>query len=372
MGNIDARVTERSVERPLTRERRTEEDLLGNFSGLLAVGSRETDIWKVVSRLPMERIPEALRQLREAREQVPEGSRNAQRLAEIESALYFHWAETDPQAALANVVAMPETTEPAAQTRKGLLLTSVLTAWMRTDPNAAYRAVKDDEKLEYFGRDLLVRTWTPENVFQNLNLYPENHQLLLGWYCGAAAEDPARRNAILSALRENPELRDRNWGYQLLFRSWGYQDFNAAVAEAENLKLPGMIQQLVRENLELRPQKVMPWAAQRDIPPGGPLWEKGYSEWLGFDGPGARQWLKEQAPLWESNGHSSAVAGFLAQDFTNAQSMKFTTEQEAAARRLTELVGRWKANDPEAAEKWLDTAPQPARQLLEGKGKDTR
>jgi hypothetical protein len=370
VGKTDAEpvVVTHKAERPMTRERRTEEDALVNFSGLLAANSRETDIWKVVSRLPAEKIPEALRRLREARAKFPEDGLDARRLGEIEAAVYFHWAEMDPQAALADVVAMPVPRKLADQLRHSLLMKTVLTAWMRTDANAAYRAVKHDEKLEYYGRDLLVRLWTPENVFDNLNRYPEGHQLLLGWYCGKAAEDPEERSAMLAALKERPDLKNRDRGYQLLFRSWGYKDFNAAIAEAEAQKMPGIMKQLVQDNIEMSPQTVFPWATQRGVPIGGPLWEKGYYEWLGFGGPEARQWLAKQAPVWESQGNSASAAGFLAEDFTNAQAMKFTAEQESAGRRLTELMERWKAKDPAAAEKWLDTAPPAARELLTGMG----
>ena len=350
------------------RGRRVEEDVFENFKSLLSGGSKETDIWKVVSRLPVAAIPDALKELRAAQAVTASHCREARRLDEIESALYFHWAELDPVAALADVAEIPKSFEASAQIRKSRLVSSVLAAWMRTGAETAYWAVKDDEEFGYIGRDMLVQTWTPGNVFENLAKHPDKHRDLLGWYCVAAARSPFRRDAMLTALREQPKMKDRDWGYQLLFRSWGYNDFNSAMAGAEAQNLPGMITQLMRDNLETRPQKVMPWAAKNNLPPGGPLWEQGYHEWLGFDGPGARRWLGEQAPVWESKGHSAAVAGFLAQDLANAETMKFTADQEAAARKLTELVARWKNNDPAAAAKWLETAPEAARELLTGKG----
>ncbi|RYD21375.1 MAG: hypothetical protein EOP88_11635 [Verrucomicrobiaceae bacterium] len=347
--------------------RRVELDDFARFEELLD-GGKDTDIWKAVSRLPKETLPDAFRRLREKRAITASDSPDAQWLDDIESALYFHWAELDPQAALADVVAFPETTDESERTRKGQLMKSVLTAWMRTDPNAAYRSVKDDEKLEYYGRDLLVRLWKPENVFENLKLYPENHQLLLGWYCGAAAEDPVKRNAMLVALKEQKDMQHRDWAYLLLFRSWGYSDFGSAMAEAEAQQLPGTVKQLIQDNLRSNPWQVLPWSSTKDIPPGGPRWEEGYSQWLDMDGPSAREWFNKQAPLWESKGHSAAVAGFLAQDLDDSQQNKSSDGEEAAAKNLTELMNRWKGKDPATAAKWLETAPPAARKLLSGEG----
>ncbi|RYD26149.1 MAG: hypothetical protein EOP87_23225, partial [Verrucomicrobiaceae bacterium] len=305
--------------------RRIDLDDFGKFEELLKEGS-ETDIWKTVSRLPRERMPDAIRRLKEIEAVTATGSPEYL-LRDIKSALYFHWAEMDPRAALADVVAIPKSTDQDERARKGLLMTSVLTAWMRTDPDAAFRAVKDDENLEYYGRDLIVKLWTPENVFENLKKYPENHQLLLGWYCGENANDTVKRNAMLQALKEQPDMKDRDWAYMLLFRGWGYEDFDAAMAEAESQKRTGTVTQLMQDNLNRNPDKVLRWAAAKDIPPGGPLWEDGYRYWLNFDKPAAKDWFEKQAPLWESKGYHSTVAGFMAKQLAIGQAANSAGEK---------------------------------------------
>ncbi len=189
--------------RTSVREKRMSEDPWQQFTALLTHASRESDIWNIVSQLPADRIPDALRDLRTAQYQAPTGSGEAERLAEIESALYFHWAETDPQAALADVSTMPGEPDQKARSRRTVLLKSVLAAWMRVDANGAYRAVKDHKDFGYTGRDMLVATWTPKNVFQNANLYPDKHGDLLGWYCVAAAENHTKRNAMLTPSRNS-------------------------------------------------------------------------------------------------------------------------------------------------------------------------
>ncbi len=360
------------VDRPSPRDRRTEEDPVAGFRGLLEAGSRETDVWKVISRLPGAAIPEALRRVAEARGAAASGTEETKRLDEIEAALYFHWAESDPQAALAAAVAIPETHEMMAGIRRENLLKSVMAAWMRTDPNAAYRAVKDDEKLEYYGRDQLVRTWTPANVFENLELYPETQDLLLGWYCLGTATDPASRNAMLAALKEQPEMAHRDWGYQLLFRGWGQTDFHAAMTEAQAQQLPKIVKQLVKDNISHNPALALPWAVKNNLPPDGKSWEEGYQFWLRTDGPGARKWLAEQAPAWESSGHTDVVAGFLAKEYGLSIATQHAATQEAARKRLSDFMEKWQTKDPEAAGNWLETAPPPIREIFAGEGDPER
>lgn len=352
--------------RKVARERENRGDPFEGFAQLLS-GGGDGDIWKIVSRLPLNRIPDALERLKEMRERTPGWTPDAFRLLEIESALYFRWAESAPEAALADVEATPIPAHGWASIRRRQLRESLMAAWMRSDPDAAYRAVKDDPKLEYMGRSQLVRTWTPADVFENLKRYPKNHQLLLGWYCAAAAEDPVKRAATLQALKEQPGLRNRETAYELLFRSWGYNDFEAAMAEARSQELPAMVSQLLHDNVEQSPQKVLPWAATHDVSPENDPWVKGYAGWLASDAPAARQWFSEQAPRWESQGHSETVAGFLLQDVLHEGSHPSRSGQESSTGKLTELLARWRSKDPQAASRWLDSAPAAARDLI-GKG----
>jgi hypothetical protein len=221
----DGRLSASHVRHTGSRDPREEVDAFENFENLLSAESRETDIWKVVSRLPKEKIPDALLRLRTARASTGNRSPEADRLHEIECALYFHWAESDPVAALADVSAIPEPADPHAKTTRRNLAESMLAAWMRVDPNEAYRAVKDHKDFGFVGRNLLVQTWTAENVFENLKLFPDKHEDLLGWYCVAAAKDEEERNAMLTALKEQPQMQDRDWGYSMLFREWAARTF---------------------------------------------------------------------------------------------------------------------------------------------------
>jgi hypothetical protein len=331
-----------------------------DFQSLLAPLSQETDIWKVISRIPPDQIQQAIREVEKQREQ----GTFLPREREILSALYFHWAESDPKAALAGVSPEPESPERTD------LVKSVLAAWTRSDPDEAYRGVMNHKDFEYYGRTMLVQTWTAENVFENLERHPDKHRDLIGWYCASLAKKPEARDAMLKALQENPQMKNGDWARFLLFRSWGYKDFDEAIAKAEELKSQNMVNLLVKDNASqpFGAPKVFKWAARNHIPPGGPDWEKGYHEWLGYDGENARAWLAEQAPVWENEGHLAAAASFLAQDYSNALDMKFNSERESARKRLQDLLDRWKTKDPQAAAKWLDTAPDSARKMLGGNG----
>jgi hypothetical protein len=354
--------------RSLQRERRVEENIFETFRRLLAKDSKESNLWKVVSRLPKAAIPEALKELRAAKLLTATGSSEERRLEEIESALYFHWAETNPQAALADVSAMPGKPDQVAQMKRHALLSSVLASWMRTDANAAYRAVKDHDDFGYTGRDMLVQTWTAENVFEKLELFPDKNRDLLGWYCVAASKDEAQRNAMLTALKEKIVMDDRDWGYCLLFRAWAQRDFPAAIAEAKKHDHPGLENQLTIDGLSSQPAATMRWAVSQKIPPGGPSWDQGYSEWLMYDPADAQRWLDEQAPAWIRSGYTATVASFRARQLN--RKLPEQIDDEAAGKKLIDLVDDWKTKDPKAAAKWLETAPDTARTLLTGKGAD--
>jgi hypothetical protein len=325
------------------------------FATLLEPANETADIWKVVSRMPPGQIADAIRQIEAQPGYLP-------RKSAILSALYFHWAESDPQAALADAEAMPD-----EEARTGLVR-SVLAAWMRTDPDAAYDAVKTTES-EYYGRTMLVQTWTPQSLFEALGRHLDKHRDLLGWYCASLDDKPEAREEMLATLARKPRMKDGDWGESLLFRKWGYRDFDAAIAKAQTQVSPHMKQQLVRENVEGQPHKVLPWAAKNGYPPGGPDWENGYANWLGQgNGAEARSWFKQQAPLWEQQGHLAAVASFYARDFGHAERLGLTNEQTAAGQGLAGVIERWGQKDPQAVRKWLDTTTDSARKYLNGNG----
>ncbi len=350
-----------------TRDKRTNEDPWEQLSALLSPDSHESDIWKIVSRLPAEKIPEAIRNLRAAQFLAPTFSDEAEKLAELESALYFHWAESDPQAALADVSTLPGAPDDDAKERRRALLKSVLAAWMRVDANAAYEAVKDHRDFGHVGRDMLVATWAPENVFQNADRYPDKHRDLLGWYCIAAAGDETKRSAMLTAFKEQPEMKDKDWAYFMLFREWAYNDFPAAMAEAEQHEHPGLVDHVLEDGLNQQPAEALRWAVAHNIPPGGPRWEESYRNWMMFDPATAKQWLIEQAPSWKNDGHFATVASFQAIQLGRSEKIDM-----AVAKPIWEsLMSEWENKDPEAAAKWLNTRPAEAvRGILAEKGSE--
>lgn len=350
-----------------SRELRQEESPLGDFKGLILDRKNEISIWKVVSRLPATDIPEALRSLREARSVTASWTTAEKRLAEIESALYYCWAESDPVAALANVSAMPGPPDRKSNTMRVELLKGVLSAWMKTDPNAAYRAVKDVYEFSHVGRDLLVKTWTADNVFENLKLFPDKHKDLFGWYCVAAAQDEDQRNAMLKALKEQPDLQDHDWGYEMLFKEWVVLDIPAAMAEAKKLDRPGFEKSVLEIALNQQPAVAIRWAVSQDIPPDNQAWTFAYDRWLDINMTEAEKWLEEQAPAWETGDHFQAVADFRIQQLSRFEKIDLNVYQPV----WIDLMTKWRAKDPDAAEKWLNGSvgrSQGISSILEGKG----
>ncbi|GAA5125451.1 hypothetical protein GCM10023212_27190 [Luteolibacter yonseiensis] len=327
----------------------------------------EENLWKVVSRLPAAEIPEALRILREARAITASRTMEENRLDEIESALYYRWAESDPAAAQADVAAMPGAPDEQAGAKRNKLMKSVLNAWMKTDPDAAYRSVKDQYYFSHMGRDMLVKTWTAQNVFENLKRFPDKEKDLFASYCAEAAKREDSRNAMLKALKERPDIPDRDRGYGLLFREWTRTDLPAAMAEAKNVDLPGFEKIVLENGIQMQPAAALRWAAGKNIPPDGRTWWEGYSSWISSDTADAEQWLEKQAPVWEEAGHFEAVAMLRIQQLSKQDKIDLKTEQPI----WTALVSKWKSQDLEAAEKWLNGAwaeGQSIPRILSAKG----
>jgi hypothetical protein len=355
-------------ERQAARPARAAFDAAAGFGGLLSAGGRETDVWKVVSRLPQAGLDGFREQVREKMASAPNGSAEFRRLEQIESALYFRWAEIDPTAALADVSTIPKSLDFQIDARRTNLLKSVLAAWMRTDADAAYSAVKNHRDFGYTGRDMFVQTWTPENVFENANRYPDKYRDLLGWYCVAAAEKEQHRNAMLAALESQPDLKDGETAKFMLFRSWGYRDFNAAIEEAKARGYEDRVKQIVEDNLGMTPHLALPWAAANDHRPGGTAWEDGYRNWLVIGPDQARGWLSGQLPAWKAAGHMNAVAGLLAADYLLSHDVRGLPSHDKTARQLIEAVSHWRSTDPQAAGEWLDTAPAAVREMIGREG----
>jgi hypothetical protein len=337
-----------------TRPRRIE-DPVRDLSRLLRDDMPRTEIWAIVSRIPMSQMPEAIRLLKEAAEK---DGYDQTLWNEIASALYFHWAESDPQAAMADALTFPKEGRALSSA-----VTGVLSAWMRVDADAAYRHVMLDEKAGYLARDMYVRTWTTENAFANADRYPEKRGDLLGWYAINHINDPARRDAMLAGLAEKKDLKERGWVYQLLFRAWGYNDFNEAMTASGRQGIPWLEKQLLTDNLEgFNSYKVLQWASANGRTPTGPVWEKGYSNWLMIGPEQAREWLAAEAPKWKQAGRNDMVAGFLAKDVEYSIQSGQTTG--SSLQTLTNHLAAWQASDPKAAEEWLRIAPDAVRKSI--------
>ena len=354
-------VTGNSGRRPVA------EDPVAAFERLLSGEDRRT--WAVVSRLDASGVPGLLAKLRAVQGSTPRGSGEWERLAEIESALLFHWADADPRAAWADVAGIPESDDFGVERHTKSLVKSVLAAWMRRDPDEAYTAAKNHPEHGHVARDMLVLTWTPETLEENLAKHPDKRRDLLGWFSSSVVADDKKREAVIGYLLQEPAPKDADWGRMLLFRKWGYDDFDAAMARAEALELPDMMGLIYQDNLPMTPHKAMPWAISKDAPPGGPLWERGYDHWLGMDPAGARAWFAAQAPRWEAEGHEAAVAGFLACELVSAgeslEAGKGDPAAEAAAvERLATFLARWSERDPDAKSEWFESAPKKTRDRL--------
>jgi len=328
--------------RSLARERSVSSVApMSEFLAELSPDADEGKIWRIVQRLSPQEIRDAITEI--AGKEKP-GAYEAWL-----SALYYRWAEIDPMAAL-----------ESAKQLKGEFLAdemgrAVLCSWMSRDAEGAYVALKKDKDFWHEARDMLVRTWNKDTVFENLKRFPdkEDAKTLLGAYCFQSAGDPESRAHILAALAENKDLTGREWGYSLLYRSWLYKDPVNALAAVPDKSVPWLHQQMLRDGLNAQPGPTLKWASAQGLRPGESMWQEAYRNWLVFEPETAHAWFADQVPVWNQQGDHRAVAEFINQEIDNAQATKNESSRQQLDARLAQQIELWRKHDPAAADAWL-------------------
>ncbi len=347
-----------------TTSLRETEDPLHAFRELVA-GRREAP-WQVVSRIPAARIPALLAELRESFDQFPTGSADGSWRMEIESALLYRWAESDPRAAFEDARSQPESRDVLFRLRNQELVRGVLAAWMQVDPEAAYHAAKGHKVAGHLAADMLVRTWTVETLEDHLSRFGDERKSLVGVFCSAIQSDDRKREAMLTRIEQEPELPGRDWAKFRLFRAWGLRDFDAAIARASAMGFRDTVAQLLEDNLNIMPARAMPWAVEHDIAPDAKSWGNRFDGWLRSDATGARTWLAGQLDSWEAQGHREAVAELVARDLAHLRSQLAPDAAllDETSRQLKERIARWRAVDPDAPDRWIAGTPEVVREML--------
>jgi hypothetical protein len=328
--------------RPMGRDRSAPsvepmKELLANLSP----DAEEGKVWRIVQRLNPEEIRGAIKEIT--------GRERRTAYKTWLSALYYRWSETDPMAAL-----------ESARLLKGDFLAeemglAVLCSWMSRDAEGAYLSLKKDKDFSHEARDILVRTWNKDNIFDNLKRFPdkEDARILLGAYCFESAGDPESRTQMLAALDANEDLTGREWAYSLLFRSWLYKDAAGALAAVAEKPIPWLQQQMLRDGMNNQPGPTLKWATERGLRPGESMWQEGYRHWLMFEPEEARGWFTTQIPAWNERGDHRAVADFITQEIDNAQVPKDDPIHRQLDERLARQMEVWRNHDPAAADAWL-------------------
>lgn len=318
------------------------------FLAELSPDADEGKIWKIVQRLSPKEIQDAIAEIT-AKE------KNGDYEAWL-SALYYRWAETDPMAALES------TKQLKGEFLADAMGLAVLCSWMSRDAEGAYISLKKDKDFWHEARDMLVRTWNKDTVFESLKRFPdkEDARILLGAYCFQSAGDPESRAHMLAALKENKDLTGREWGYSLLYRSWLYKDPVNALADVAQIKAPWLRQQMLRDGLNSQPGPTLKWATAQGLRPGESMWQEAYRNWLVFEPETARAWFSDQVPVWNQQGDHRAVADFITQEIDNAQATKNESSRQQLDAKLAQQIELWRKNDPAAADAWLITQQKKA------------
>ncbi len=328
-------------------ERAVREDPILNFQRLVEGKIERRRIWSVVSKIGPQQIPEALERL--AAVDLPDW--------DVAGALYHHWAGFDPQAALAHALSA------ADERMSNAMMSSVLCAWMNDDPDAAWQAAQGDPATERLAGLMRVRPWTPEIALKHLDQDPK----LVAVYASEAAKDREQREAFMAALKDAGLLRSEV--SKKLFTAWAEEDFQGAMALLAEEGLPEARDHVLEQHLRVRAFEALPWAVRNGLDVGGQAWLEGYYEWLGYsehhpEGNEARRWFSEQQPEWRRQGNHQLLMGYLTMNFSQNGPAYKAADGEA----LVDQWDAWKAADPVAADKWLQSAPKFASDRIEQGG----
>lgn len=345
-----------------TRSRELEADPIRAFERLLAGKGEFQEIGAVVSRIPPAKVPELAARLREAVADPPDGADPAF-IQEIARAMYFRWAEADPQAALQDAGKWPVELERYIMSRPALA------AGVKRDGVEGYLTMKKDSPHRFHTAEMLVRTWSNDDLLENLKRLPDQAERdhLLSRYCEESAEVPEKREAMIRLLHERKDLTGDGSNFNRIFRAWSNLDFDAAMLSAGKQGVEGLEDEIIDATMNVEAGKAMPAAVARGMKPG-PSWEDGYENWCNSEPEAAKAWLSGQMSAWNEGGHQNTVANFLTKQLERDTRTGKSVDREASAKRLSSHWEEWRAKDAKAAEQWLEAAKPEVRENISGKG----
>lgn len=321
------------------------------------------EAWTIISRF-------SIRQIKDALADMPQG-KPTDAVSDQESMLYFCWAQIDPLEALE---AAGE--EIKKNKEKTMILDSAFTAWMKTDPDAAYQwAMKSptiDNKVAFRQMARLLDSLPPEEALEKAKAYaPEVMKILMTRLGGNMAETAEGREKFLTLLARsgfNPQESARS--LSSLARSWAEADPVAALAALKDLPMDDKAREESRRILTLYwterdPAAVIAWMTGGENPQPLAAQTRIYQKWAEQDPEQAA--LEFENLSRQSPGFRDEVMKSLLTSYHQGGWIPFGRTKDSEARLFSRLkihYDQWATHDPEHASAWVGSLDPTLQQKL--------
>jgi hypothetical protein len=320
--------------------------------------------WAIISKLSIRQIKDVLATLPRGKELDP--------AQDQEMMLYFCWAQIDPLEALEAAGR-----ESEQNNERATMLRSAFTAWMRTDPDAAYQWAMQspsfDKRVAFRQMAKLLALLPAEESLEKGRTYgPEVTTNLLSRLGGSMVATPEDRAAFLDILRRNGgEAGKSDTILRPFIRTWGAADPPGALAGLKDLPMDERTRENFRRQVttdwtEQDPGSVIAWMTSADNPQ--PLKDRVqmYREWAESDPEEASQEFENLSRL--SPGFRDEIMKSLLTSYHQGGRVPSGRNADSDRRLFSNLkihYDQWNIHDPERASAWAETLDPALRQRLQ-------
>lgn len=320
------------------------------------------ECWRVIRDFSTDQVKSALSQIGDvaARPSTPA----------VRRMLYFRWGQLDPVAAMAVAQDLQN-----ADTEVYGPSQACLTAWLRKDPETAYRWSTDPKNkagnIAYMAAPAFLTDDAPKVLARVAALSEPLPGVVANELAKTESHDPGKREAflkMLSAIGSPDQIKE---GRASVYNYWAEvnprEAIDAATASGENPTDTRRFQQAVLTRWSNnQPAAALDWmiAHPDAIPLKKQLWT--YDSWLRRKPTEAERWIDENPVSSEFHG---GIIRILFERFLPPFKSTFSEKNADVSETLRALkthYRRWKSAYPQEAEQWLTPINSDIRRKLEG------
>ena len=307
------------------------------------------EAWSIIRGMTMDEVEEALAN---ARSQPDAGQSELQTMM-----LYFRWAQLDPEAA---IHASMTDRNPGFE---AAVMDAALTAWMKRDPEAAYRFAVDNKDLSEVAPMMLARLLVGGGMTTALEkadqLGGELRKRVLKEFATAAGSDEESRRAFLDGLARHGTEQERVYAASALVLRWSESDPGAALTATGELEAASKSQSsdIFRRWMQRDPSAAIVWSVEHPGVLADATRVTAYQR-LTSDNP--EQAAVALAVLEKEPGFLASAVKRLQSTYDREGWSPYGNDTRLLAVTTTALrthFQRWQELDPAAASAWKETLP---------------